>query len=431
VTAVDDLALSEVPAEAVVLPSAHATPAGESRNPFAVGGFRVWWLASIVAGTGVGIQSVTVPLFIRDRVSDDHRAVAIAAALICQNLPGAILALFGGVVADRVERRRILVRTYAVAAAVSLTYVALSGTDVSVIWPVFILSAVVGSAGAFTNPARQSMMPQLLSQSQLQNGAIFGTMAFMATLQFGGPALGGIIADGVGLTSAFAFEVAALACAAVLFSLIVTDNPMPTGKSVFRDLEEGVKYVWANKSLLGILSLGTVPGMLLMGPFLVTNILIIQDVYHESDKFVGFMVGSMGAGILVGSVLMSMIRLRRRGLLLCGSLLGGGLFWFLYGFAPNVWMAMSLVFVAGILGPAVFINFAVALLQENSDRAMMGRVMSIYGLSFSVSTPFGFAQAAGQVALWGPQNTIIASSAVVLVLGVLAVTLLKPVTRLA
>jgi len=414
-----------------VLPQTPPAVAGDSRNPFTVAGFRLWWIASVVAGTGVGIQAVTVPLYIRDRVSDDQRAVAIAAALICQTLPGAALAPVGGVVADRVERRRILVRTYLVAAAVSLVYVALAGSEAAMIWPVFILAAIVGSAGAFTNPARQSMVPQIVRQSQLQNAAIFGTMAFMATLQFGGPAIGGILADGPGLSVAFAVEVAALALAAVLFSRIATDPPAPTGKSVFRDLVEGLRYVRHNSSLLGILLLGTVPGMLLMGPFMVTMVLIVQDVYGASDKFVGFLVGSMGAGILIGSLLMSVLKLKRRGLLLCFSLLGGGLFWFLYGFAPNVWVAMGLVVIAGILGPAIFINFAVALLQENSERAMMGRVMSIYGLSFSASTPIGYAQAAGQVALWGPQTTVIVSAGIVMVLGVLAMLFLRPVTRLA
>ncbi len=422
--------MTEATPDTVPVDATLATASDGTRNPFAVVGFRIWWTASIFAGTGVGIQSVTVPLFIRDRVAEDNRATFIALALICQTVPGAIFALFGGVLADRVERRRILVRTYAVAAAVSLIYVALAGSNVSFIWPVFILSAVVGSAGAFTNPARQSMMPQLLQTSQLQNGAIFGTMAFMATLQFGGPSVGGIVADGAGLTVAFAVEVAALALAAVLFSLIAIDPPTPTGKSVLRDLTEGLRYVKNNRPLLGILVLGAAPGALLMGPFMVTLVLIVQDIYHASDKFVGFMVGSMGAGILVGSILMSMLRLNRRGLMLCGSLVGGGTFWFLYGFAPNIWVAMSLVFIAGVLGPAIFINFAVALLQEHSDRAMMGRVMSIYGLSFSASVPVGYAQAAGQVALWGPQTTVITSAGIVVVLGILAMLFLKPVTRL-
>lgn len=393
-------------------------------------GYRIWWAASIIAGTGVGIQAVTVPLFIRDRVSEDTRATAIAAALICQTVPGAFFALFGGVVADRVERRRILVRTYSVAAAVSLVYVALAGADVEIIWPVFILSAVVGSAGAFSNPARSSMMPQILHQSQIQNGAIFGTMAFMATLQFGGPAVGGILADGPGLTVAFAIEVAALVLAALLFSLIATDVPVPTGKSVGRDLVEGLRYVWHNSSLLGILALGTVPGMLLMGPFAVTVVLIVEDVFEASDRYVGFFWGAMGAGILTGSVAMSIIRVRRRGMLVAFSLVGGGVFWLLYGLSSSLPVALLMVFIAGILGPAIFINFAVALLQENSDRAMMGRVMSVYGLSFTASTPLGYAQAAGQVALWGPQATVVSSAAVVLVLGVLAMLFLKPVTRL-
>ena len=418
-------------APAPVAAPAEGTEAEESRNPFAVMGYRLWWAASIVAGTGVGIQAVTVPLFIRDRVADDQRATLIAAALICQTIPGALFALIGGVVADRVERRRILIRTYGVAAAVSLAYVGLSGADVSVIWPVFILSAIVGSAGAFTNPARQSMMPQILSMAQLQNGAIFGTMAFMATVQFGGPALGGVVADHLGLTSAFGFEVVSLALAAVLFSLIATDPPVPTGKSIFRDLAQGLHHVRSHPPIFGILALGTVPGTLLMGPFMVTLVLIVQDVYHQSDTFVGLVVGSMGVGMFLGSVALSVIRLHRRGMLLCFSLVGGGLFWALYGLAPNIWVAMGVMVIAGTLGPAIFINFAVALLQENTERAMMGRVMSIYGLSFSASVPVGYAQTAAQVALWGPQTTIVVCAAITIVLGVLSMLFLKPVTRLA
>ena len=423
--------MTEALPEVLPAPAATSNVVAGSRNPFNVVGFRFWWVASVFAGSGVGIQSVTVPLFIRDRVSEGHRAPAIALALICQTLPGASLTLFGGVVADRIERRRILVRTYLVAAAVSLIYVALSGADVSVIWPVFILSAIVGSAGAFTNPARQSMMPQLLSQSQLQNGAIFGTMAFMATLQFLGPSLGGVLADGPGLTFAFGAEVAMLALAAVLFSLIATDTPVPTGKSVFRDLGEGLKYVHSHPHLLGILVLGSVPGMLLIGPFQVTVVLIVNDVFHESDKFVGFFWGSLGGGIVFGSILMSMLRLRRRGLLLCSSVFFGGFFWMFYGLAPNVPLAMLALFVAGVLGPAIFINFAVALLQENTERNMMGRVMSLYGLSFVASTPIGHAQTALQVWLWGPQATVVVSAVIALSIGILAMLFLKPVTRLS
>ncbi|MEP6870792.1 MAG: MFS transporter [Anaerolineaceae bacterium] len=416
-----------LPAEPIAPVSASAR---ETRNPFVTPGYRNWWAASVVAGTGVGIQAVTVPLFIRDRVSEDHRPLAIAAALICQTLPGAALALFGGVVADRVERRRILVRSYAVASAVSLIYVALAGAEASVVWPVFILAAIVGGAGAFTNPARQSMMPQILRPSQLQNGVILGTMAFMATLQFGGPTLGGFLADGPGLTFAFATEVLMLAAAALLFSRIATDMPVPSGRSVRADLVEGLRYVRRSPALTGVLALGTVPGVFLMGPFAVTVVIFVQDVLKESDKFVGILWGCFGAGILVGSVLLTVIRPPRRGLMLCSSVLMGGLFMGLYGFSSSLPLNMLFLFISGILGPAIFINFAVALLQEHTERQMMGRVMSMYGLAFTASTPLGYAQAGVMTTLFGPQVTIVVSAIAAIIIGIAAMLFLRPVTRL-
>lgn len=415
------------------LPATSATAAhaeAVSRNPFTVGGYRVWWIASVFAGSGVGIQAVTVQLFVRDRVAEDERAAFFAAALICQTVPGALFALLGGVVADRIERRRILVRTYTVAAAVSLVYVALAGADISVVWPVFILSAIVGSAGAFTNPARQSMMPQILHQSQIQNGAIFGTMAFMATLQFGGPMIGGFLSDWLGLTFAFGAEVAMLAVAAILFGLIATDKPVPTGKSVRQDLIEGLRYIRHQPALLSILALGTVPGIFLMGPFAVTVVLMVEDVFVRSDKWVGILWGCFGGGIVLGSIIMSMIRFERRGLLVSASVLMGGTLLAGYGASSNLALSMVLLVSMGIVGPAIFINYAVALLQENSDRAMMGRVMSMYGLTFVASTPVGYLQSGIQASLWGPQATIVSSSLIAAAIGLFAVLFLRPLNRL-
>jgi MFS family permease len=407
-----------------------AVSAGDTRNPFVTAGYRVWWLASVVAGLGVGIQTTTVPLFIKDRVSVDHRELAIAAALICQQLPGALFALLGGVIADRVERRRILVRTYAIAGCVSLAYVFLSGSGTSVVWPVFFLAAVVGSAGAFTNPARQSMMPQILKSAQLQNGVIFGTMAFMASLQFIGPSVGGIVADSFSLTLAFVFEVVLLCLAAIFFSRIATDTPVPTGRHVFHDLADGLRYISHSPSLVGVLLLGAVPGMFLIGPFAVTVVATVKDTLHTSDKFVGFLWGSFGAGILVGSIGLSLIRLPRRGFFLCFAVLAGGATMACYGASSSIPLSMACLLVSGAIGPAIFINFGVALLQENIDRNMMGRVMSMWGLAFTVSSAIGYLQAGLLSSAFGPQATLIVSASIASACGLLAMLFLRPVTRL-
>lgn len=400
-----------------------------SSNPFAAPGFARWWLASLVAGTGVGIQSVTVPLFIRDRVSLDDRALAIAAALIAGTLPGAILALVGGTVADRVERRRILARTYGVAAVISTGYVGLSGWDVRAIWPVFLLAAVVGAAGAFTNPARQSMIPQLLSREQLQNGVIFGTMGFMATLQFLGPSVGGLVAEATGLTVAFSLEVVLLALAALLFAGVRTPLPEPRTGSMLSELMAGLRYVRSEPALRGLLVIGTVIGVLFIGPFAVTVPILVPDVFAAGDKWVGLLWGCFGGGVFVGSIALTRWRIPRRGLAALVSILVGGLITMLYGLTSQVLVAGGLQVAQGLCA-SVFINYVVALLQENTDPRMMGRVMSMYSLAFFASMPVGYAQAGAVTSFFGPAASLVSSGLCAAVVATLALLTTRSVRSL-
>lgn len=404
--------------------------AAPSTNPFAVPRFRVWWIASVMGGAGVGIQTVVVPLFIRDRVAEDNRAIAIAAALVSMQVMAAFFALLGGVMADRVERRRILVRTYGVSVAVSAVYVVLTALEVGVVWPVFPLAMLLGAAGSFTNPARQAMVPQLLSRAQLQNGIILGNIAFMALLQFGGPTIGGVLADTAGLTVTFAVQTAVLALAMVLFGRVQTDQPVPSGRSVRGDLVDGLRYVSKEPSLIGLLTVGAVPGIFIMGPFAVTIVLVVEDVFKASDAYVGILWGAFGAGILLGSILLTLRRLPRRGLFVCLCLMVGGLVFAGYGLTSNLPLAIALLVLQGITGPAVFINTVVALIQEYTPPQMMGRVMSMYGLTFVAASPVGYALAGGMASAFGPQATLVAGGLVTAAMGTIFILFLRPVTRL-
>jgi MFS family permease len=400
-----------------------------SRNPFASAGFSRWLAASLVAGTGVGIQTVTVPLFVRDRVDADERALAIAGALVVQTLPGALLALVGGAVADRVERRRILVRTYSVAAGVSTLYLLLSGFDVRTIWPVFPLAALVGCAGAFTNPARQSMLPLLVERHQLQNGVIFGTMGFMATLQFLGPTVAGLVADWRGLTPAFGLEVALLTGGAVLFSRIRAPQPPPTGATVLADLVDGLRHAAQEPPIRGLLLLGTVIGVVFIGPFSVTVPLQVPDVLGAGDKWVGLLWGCFGAGVFAGSLTLTLRPLPRRGLAVCLTILLGGFTQLLYGLSEVLLLSAALQVLSG-LNASVFMNYVVTLLQEHTEPRLMGRVMSMYSLAFFASMPLGYAQAGIVTRLFGPQTTLVASGLAAMTIGAAAVALLRSVRRL-
>lgn len=401
----------------------------ETRNPFAAPQFKRWWVASMVAGTGIGIQSVSVPLFIRDRVERGERALAISAALIAQTLPGAVLALFGGVVADRVPRRRILVRSYGLAAAVSSLYVLLCVFDVRSIWPVFPLAAVVGSAGAFSNPARSSLLPLLVSRTQLQNGVILGTMGFMAALQFLGPSVAGLVIDLRGLAAAFTLEVALLVAGAAAFSGVHAEAPPPTGRNVLGDLLDGLRYVAGEPALRGLMLLAAVPGICFIGPFAVTLPLLVPDVFGASDKWVGLLWGCFGAGVFLGSLLLTLRPFPRRGLAVLFSNLSGGLVMLLYAASTELALSAALLVVWG-LGASVFMNYVVTLLQEHTEASKMGRVMSMYSLAFFIAMPIGYGQAGALTSAFGPEATLLASGLAAAAIGLAGLVGLRVVRRL-
>ena len=402
----------------------------ETRNPFATANYRWWWAATICGAFAVGLQWVTVPLFVVDRVSADRRELAVAGVLFAQLITSAVLMLVGGVVADRVERRSILLRCYSVAAVVSTGYLFLSGFDVRQVWPVFILAAVVGSADAFSMPARMSMAPTILPRAQLQNGIILGTVAFMSAGQFLGPSFAGFMVDGPGLKYAFATEVIMLIVAGLIATRLVTDRPVPTGKNVFGDLKDGIAFARRSPVILGLLFMMLLPPTFLMGPSRETTVFMVRDVFHESDKFIGFVNGAFGLGVLGGSLALTTIRMRRRGLLLTGVATGfGGVFFFLYGLSEMVWVALGFQLIFGMF-MALFMNNATPLIQEHAMGPMLARVMSMSNLMFALGQPLGVAQAAVVTKLYGPQAAIMTSAVIFMSLGILATIFLKPVRNL-
>jgi predicted MFS family arabinose efflux permease len=297
------------------------------------------------------------------------------------------------------------------------------------VWPVFPLAAAVGAAGAFTNPARQSLLPQLVDRAQIQNGVILGTMGFMATLQFLGPAVGGLVTDARGLAAAFALEVALLAAAAALFARIETAPPAPSGRSVLGDLADGLRYVAAEPALRALVLLAAIPGLLFVGPFAVTVPIVVPDVLRAGDKWVGLLWGSFGAGVFAGSLLLTLRSLPRRGLAVCLSNLAGGVVLVLYGRSTTRGAAAALLFVWG-LSASVFINFVVTLLQERSDPARLGRVMSMYSLVFFLSMPLGYAQAGALTRAYGPQAALVANGVAAAAIGLACLVGLRSVRGL-
>ena len=409
--------------------SAEAAPESGPRNPFVSRDYRAWLTASVVTALGVGIQIVTVPLFIRDRVEPDERAAVIAGALIIQTLPGVFLTLLGGVIADRIEPRLLLFRATAVMATVSAVYVVLSAAEITIVWPVFALSAAVGAVAAFEQPARQGVLPQMVTRPQLQNAVILGNVGFLAAGQFAGPALGGFVGGDAGLTAAFALETGLLALGALLFLTLGRYEPRVAERHDVRtELLEGLRYVRRSRNIVGLLILAAMPGIFYAGPLTVNMLLVVEDVLMLEDRWVGILFGTFGAGMIISSALMTLRPLPKRGLLLALSPIVGAPLLVLFGLSETPWLTVAALLA---IGPpaAVFTNLSLALLQEQTEEAVMGRVMGVYSLMFVASAPIGYAQTGLVTSLIGPQASIVASAAAGGIAGI-ALLIWLPVRKL-
>ena len=411
---------------------APAKPVSENRNPFRVPDYRSWWSASAMANLGVGIQFVTVPIFIRDRVDPDDRALTIAAALTMQFLPGVILSLYGGVIADRVDRRTILIRSFAAAALVSTCYLFLSWGDVQAVWPVFLLGAAIGTLNAFANPARQSLIPQILPPSKLQNGVLMGMLAYVGAGQLIGPGIAGFLVDGPGLTVAFGAEVVLLTLGTILF-FSMKSYPLPSNyaaeQSVKDGLAEGIRYALKTPVVPGLMFLVMVPGVFFAGPMDVNMVIVVEDVLEESDLWVGLLFTSFGVGIVVNLIVLSFWQMPHRGLVLTIMPIIGSFAFVGFGLSEDPYLSALMLALLG-LGAAIFMGFAITLLQENVAEDMMGRVMAIYTLGFTLAFPVGLAQAGIVSSIWGPQTSLVASGIAAGILGLVGLILAKPVRTL-
>jgi len=189
----------------------------------------------------MGVQIVTVPTYVLDRM--DTRFF-VAFAVLCQTVPTALFTLFGGAAADRIGQRRILRTTTTIGALAAMLYVALSLADVRLIWPVFPIAAVIGATAAFQNPSPQSLINRLAPGTRLQNGVIWGTLAFIGGQSFLGPALGGLVVSALGQTAGFVLEVALLIAARLCASRLVVPATVVAAKgSLFGQVTAGLGYV--------------------------------------------------------------------------------------------------------------------------------------------------------------------------------------------
>jgi MFS family permease len=316
-----------------------------------------------------------------------HSATDLGLIVALQTLPVLILGPYGGVIADRVDKRRAMIGLQAMMAGQALCLGLLTVTGSVKLWEIGALAFVLGLNNTFENPARQSFMLELVGADHLRN-AVSLNSTIVNVARIVGPGIGGVMIAAVG--TGWCFLINAVSFVAVISSLTrldssalrpVTPTPRPKGQ-----LRDGLRYVRHEPKLMLPLAMAAVVGCLAY-EFQVSLPYMAAHGLHVGSAGYGFMTAAMGVGAVAGGLVMA-ARGRIGSFALTVAALSYGVSMALAALAPDLaleLLALGLVGAAGV----TFMSMTNATLQLRAAPEMRGRVMSLWFVSFQGSTPIG------------------------------------------
>jgi MFS family permease len=316
-----------------------------------------------------------------------HSATKIGLIVALQTLPVLLLGPYGGVVADRVDKRKLMIILQSAMGVQAAILAALSLAHVVNYLDVCILAVVLGLNNAFENPSRQSFILEMVGPKDLRNAvSLNSTMNNVARAI--GPAVAGIIIASFG--EGWCFLINALSFIAVVGSLMFMDlttlSPsVPTVRSKGQ-LREGLRYVASTPKLLYPLIMMALVGMLTY-EFQVTLPIVAGHVFHGSSEVYGIVTGSMGVGAIIGGLWTASKGKTGTRAMMHAALLFG-LFVTFAALSPKLWIELIALALVGFASVS-FLSMANSTLQLETDPQMRGRVMALWAVAFMGSTPIG------------------------------------------
>jgi MFS family permease len=316
-----------------------------------------------------------------------HSGTALGGIVALQTLPVLVLGPYGGVIADRVDKRRMMIGLQSVMGIQALVLGLLTVTGAVKVWEIGILAAMLGLNNAFENPARQSFMMELVGAEHLRNAVSLNSVLVNAARSIG-PAIAGILIATVGdgvcfLANAASFIPVVLSLTTLDRTELATVAPTPRARG---QLREGLRYIRSTPTLAVPLVMMAITGCLTY-EFQVSLPVMADRGLRVGATGFGFMTAAMGAGAVVGGLFVA--ARGKTGLRpLVISALGFGTALVFATVAPNLPLELIALGIAGA-GSIAFMSMGNSTLQLNSAPEMRGRVMSLWFVAFQGSTPIG------------------------------------------
>jgi MFS family permease len=355
------------------------TSARQSRN------FRLFLSGQFVSAIGTWMN-FTATGWLVWQLTRSGSALGINSAL--QFGPMLLLGAFGGVLADRFDKRRILLTTQSLYAMVSITLAVLVATNVIELWMVFCLSIVSGLITAIDNPSRQSFYVEMVGESSLTNAVSLNSAAFTGA-RVVGPAIAGLVIASAGMAWCFGLDAASFlfVLAALLAMRPAEFHRQPRSTRERGHLMAGLRYIWTTPELRRPLVVLAVMFTFVFN-WQVLMPLLAEVTFNAGPREFGLLSAAAGVGAFIGAVTTAhanrvpvMNSLRT----FCVFV---GLSMFLVAIAPTLPLAMVAMVPLGYAAMCFMIT-GNTMLQLNARPQARGRVMALYGIVFLGSTPIG------------------------------------------
>ena len=348
-------------------------------------GFRRFWIGMVASVLGFQIMTIAQGWLIY--ILTDSK-LALGYVGLAAGLPAIALNLFGGVIADKVNQRRLLIATQTTSSMVMLALAILTLTGLVEPWHIITSAFLIGSVQAFDTPTRQSLFPHLIDREDMLNAVALNSMVWQGTRVIG-PAIGGvIIGTRLGVAPGFfAPFLGFLIMAVMIATLRLPPIKRAEGASFFHDMAQGINFVRTNTIFAFLISMTFFNSIFGMSYIFILPV-FARDIFNVGEFGLGVLHAASGAGALLGTLITASLgNFQRKGWLILGGAVLFGTFLILFAVTGSLFkfFPLSLVFIfcAGV-STSIYMITIMSTLQLMVPNELRGRVMGIYGMTWSL-----------------------------------------------
>jgi MFS family permease len=390
--------------------------------------FRYLCAGTFMMSAGQWIQQVTLGWLVYDLTGS---SMLLGALNGLRALPFLITGPMAGVAADRMDRKRLLLRTQWVLIATAVIMGALVASPLLHVWHIFAFTLITGIGWTFSEPVRQSLVPHAVPKEDLANAIALNSGGFNL-MKIIGPALGGAMIALFGAAGNFFVQaVAYVGVLVMIYWMYVPPTPPEArASSALANLKEGFAYVWSTPAVLALMTLAYVPRVFAV-PYQTLMPVFQKDVLQVGPEGLGLLMAAPGVGAVVAVLILASQtrRLRHQGLFLVGSIVILGLFLMLFSQIKSFPLALLSLVAVGIF-QMLFLASTNTLLQLIVPDQLRGRVMSLYMLDRGFM-PAGALFAGVAAHFIGAPSTVAAMGAIVVILALLVAWRVPAIRALA